>query len=88
LPNGYRYAGTRSVKDNVDVPDGFAKVPNKGIMPQFDWTNDYGTKIYVPFENFLKKRRCKLDTDTWDPCAPNTVGHAYIILIDELKLLD
>jgi hypothetical protein len=33
LPNGYRYAGTRTVKGNVDVPDGFAKIPNKGIMP-------------------------------------------------------
>jgi hypothetical protein len=71
-PNGYWYADTRNVKDNVDVPDGFTKNPNKGIMPQYYWTNAYRTNIYVPFKKFFKTR-CNLDTDTCDPHALN--GH-------------
>jgi hypothetical protein len=70
-PKGYRYVGTRTAKDIIEVPDGFARIPNKGIMPQYDWTNDYGTKNYVPFEKFFKTR-CDLDSGAWDPYAPNS----------------
>jgi hypothetical protein len=43
----------------------------------YDWKNDYGTKIYVPFEK-LFKTRCNLDTDTLDPYAPNGCNvHTY-----------
>jgi hypothetical protein len=70
LSNSYRYAVTRTAKGNFDVPDGFAKILNKGITPHYDWIHDYGTKIYVPFEKFFKTK-CYLDTDTLDPYAPN-----------------
>jgi hypothetical protein len=68
-PNGYRYSGTRTVKGNIEFPDGFIK----GIMPQqYDWRNDYRTKIYVPFQKFFKTR-CNVDSNTWEPYSPN--GH-------------
>jgi hypothetical protein len=28
------HAGTRTVKDKIEVPDGVTKIPNMGIMPQ------------------------------------------------------
>jgi hypothetical protein len=62
-PNGYQYAGTQTVKYNVKVPDGYSKMPYQGLKPRYNWTNDYGTKIFVPFEKYFKTR-CDLDTDT------------------------
>jgi hypothetical protein len=43
-------------------------------MQQYDWTNNYGTKIYVPFEKFFKMK-CGLDTGTWYPYAPDGCSH-------------
>jgi hypothetical protein len=69
-PNGYRYAGSGMVKDHIEVPDGFTRILLKGIMPQYDWMNDYGIKIYVSFEKCFKTK-CDLDSGTWDPSAQN-----------------
>jgi hypothetical protein len=68
--DGFRYASTRNIKDNIEVQAGFTKIPNKGSMPLYDWTNDEGTEIYVPFNKFFKMR-CNLDSNTWDPYALN-----------------
>jgi hypothetical protein len=58
------------MKDSVNVPDGFAKILNKCIMPQYDSTNNYGIKNMSPSRNSSKqgfKTRCNLDTNIWNP---------------------
>jgi hypothetical protein len=59
------------VCQNADVGEQQGVAALSKQCTYYGWTNDDGTKIYVPFEKFFKIR-CHLDSDTWDQFAPNS----------------